>query len=82
MDYIEDYCLSMYNTQKNQYNTLKKQNKMKSKILYLTKGNNPKSNDEDKLNEFLSTMQPSQIIHISIVQLIGANVQKVVIIHS
>lgn len=55
---------------------------MKSKILYLTRGSNPESDDEATLNEFLSTLQPSQIIHISIVPLIGANVQKVVIIHS
>ena len=57
---------------------------MKSKIIYLTEGVsvNPESNDEDKLNEFLSTLEPSQIIHISTISLINANVQKVVIIHS
>ena len=54
---------------------------MKSKIIYLT-DRRTNDNEEDKLNEFLSTMQPSQIIHISMVQLIGANVQKIVIIHS
>lgn len=57
---------------------------MKSKIIYLTEGVsvNPECNDEDKLNEFLSTLAPSQIIHISTISLINANVQKVIIIHS
>ena len=60
----------------------KNSNPMKSKILYLTRGTDPNADDESTLNEFLSTLQPSQIIHISIVPLIGANIQKVIIIHS
>ena len=55
---------------------------MKSKILYLTRAANPESDDEATLNEFLSTLQPSQIIHISILPLIQTNIRQVIIIHS
>ena len=55
---------------------------MKSKIIYLTQASNPNVNDEATLNEFLSTLQPSQIIHISILPIIQTNTRQVIIIHS
>ena len=55
---------------------------MKSKILYLTRASDPNADDEATLNEFLSTLQPSQIIHISILPLIQTNTRQVIIIHS
>jgi hypothetical protein len=52
---------------------------MTSKIFYLRDTPN---NGEDELNQFLATLKPFQIVSVSVVPLIGANVQKVIIIHS
>jgi hypothetical protein len=55
---------------------------VKSKIMFLGSAPTPEERGEIELNEFLGTLSPSQIISVSIVPLIGANTQKVIIIHS
>jgi hypothetical protein len=55
---------------------------MKSSIYFLRSAAKVEDRGQIELNEFLATLRPEQIIHVSVVQLIGANIQKVIIIHS
>ena len=56
--------------------------KVKSTIMFLRSAATVEKRGQIELDEFLGTLSPSQIISVSVVPLIGANIQKIIIIHS